>query len=77
MAKRSKATRNKRRGNVRTVRMFKNYFNNKCQYCFEAPAETLDHIIPLGKGGKDEWSNLIPACKKCNEAKRDNLPRMD
>ena len=27
---------------------------------------TIDHIIPKDKGGKDSWTNLVTACKKCN-----------
>lgn len=30
---------------------------------------TLDHVIPQSKGGKDSWTNLVTACKKCNSEK--------
>ena len=38
-----------------------------CQYCgSHASSMTIDHIIPKDKGGKDSWTNLVAACKKCN-----------
>jgi hypothetical protein len=39
-----------------------------CVYCGD-PAQTLDHIVPRSKGGPDEPSNLVPACRRCNGAK--------
>ena len=45
-----------------------------CQYC-SAECEkvhlTLDHIIPRSKGGANSWTNLVTACKKCNQRKSD------
>ena len=41
--------------------------NGTCQYCgSESLSMTIDHIIPRDKGGKDSWTNLVTACKKCN-----------
>jgi len=43
-----------------------------CQYCSsEIPRSllTLDHVIPLSKGGKTEWTNIVAACRKCNSLK--------
>lgn len=37
----------------------------------EPLAFTIDHIIPIAKGGEDELSNLAPAHRKCNRAKGD------
>ncbi len=45
-----------------------------CQYCGrKAPEVTLeiDHIYPKSKGGTDDESNLIVACKDCNLGKTD------
>jgi 5-methylcytosine-specific restriction endonuclease McrA len=39
-----------------------------CCYC-NAPAEHLDHVQPLSRGGRDVLSNVVPACAACNLAK--------
>ena len=31
--------------------------------------QTLDHIVPVTKGGTNDEKNLLPACHKCNSAK--------
>jgi len=50
-----------------------NLFNNKCAYCFEGNYESLDHIIPLRRGGTNTVKNLVPSCIKCNSSKREKL----
>lgn len=35
---------------------------------------TVDHIIPLAKGGNNDLSNLQCACSVCNRIKQDILP---
>ena len=39
-----------------------------CAYC-PAPATTLDHVLPLVRGGTNYEGNLAPACKSCNSSK--------
>ena len=39
-----------------------------CAYC-GAEATTVDHVIPLERGGSNEWDNLTPACGSCNPSK--------
>ena len=39
-----------------------------CAYC-DAPAEHLDHVVPLSKGGDDVESNILSACASCNLTK--------
>lgn len=34
---------------------------------------TIDHILPLNKGGVDNYSNVVLSCKTCNEKKRNNF----
>lgn len=46
----------------------------RCYYCgldLRAPEveATLDHRLPRSRGGTDQSSNLVPACRECNEAK--------
>lgn len=36
--------------------------------------KTIDHLIPRSKGGTDDESNLVIACRKCNEAKGVMMP---
>ena len=51
--------------------------NNQCQYCskhFMADKLTIDHVIPRSRGGKNDWLNLVTACKKCNQKKGDKTP---
>jgi 5-methylcytosine-specific restriction endonuclease McrA len=43
-------------------------WDNTCCYC-PAPAEHLDHVHPISKGGADAAHNLVPACAPCNLTK--------
>jgi 5-methylcytosine-specific restriction endonuclease McrA len=48
-----------------------------CHYCGRQirPAElTMDHIVPIVRGGKSTKGNLVPACKDCNNQKKHLLP---
>lgn len=40
-----------------------------CGYAITLKTMQADHVIPLRKGGVDELSNLLPACKSCNHYK--------
>jgi 5-methylcytosine-specific restriction endonuclease McrA len=43
-----------------------------CQYCGSQVTEqnaTLDHVLPVSKGGKTTWENSATACKPCNYRK--------
>ena len=42
---------------------------NRCKYCKTRVNLTLDHKIPIIKGGKDDVKNLQCLCKKCNGMK--------
>ena len=43
----------------------------RCYYCFSYSKTclTIDHYIPVSKGGKHTKSNVVPACKTCNARK--------
>ncbi len=48
-----------------------------CHYCKEIfkPSElTMDHLIPIARGGKSSRGNIVPACKPCNNKKKYMLP---
>jgi 5-methylcytosine-specific restriction protein A len=48
-----------------------------CHYCggnFAANVLTMDHIVPISRGGKSTRGNLVPACKNCNSNKKYYTP---
>lgn len=48
-----------------------------CSYCggvFPPKELTMDHIVPLVRGGKTVKSNVAPCCKECNSKKKHMLP---
>ena len=42
---------------------------NRCEHCGSKNELTVDHIIPLSRGGSSHPSNLQSLCRKCNEEK--------
>ena len=49
----------------------------RCHYCGRsiAPKElTMDHVVPISRGGKSSKANVVPCCKECNNAKKQLLP---
>ncbi len=48
-----------------------------CYYCkcrFPAKLLTMDHVIPISRGGRSIKSNIVPCCKTCNNKKKYLLP---
>ncbi|MEM8844064.1 MAG: HNH endonuclease [Pseudomonadota bacterium] len=48
-----------------------------CLYCgdrFDRRELSRDHVTPISQGGSDCWSNVVTACKRCNNQKADNTP---
>ncbi|MFW5901790.1 MAG: HNH endonuclease [Thermodesulfobacteriota bacterium] len=48
-----------------------------CYYCgrrFPARELTMDHIVPIARGGKTTKGNVVPCCKECNTRKKAHLP---
>ncbi|KAG8389227.1 hypothetical protein BUALT_Bualt02G0206900 [Buddleja alternifolia] len=43
--------------------------NFTCQYCSATENLTIDHVLPIARGGKWTWENLVAACAKCNSKK--------
>lgn len=50
---------------------------NLCMYCgllFRSAELTRDHITPLSRGGRDLWTNVVTACRRCNNHKGGRTP---
>ena len=48
-----------------------------CYYCgrrFRYSQLTMDHLVPLARGGRSTKDNLVPSCKECNTKKKSLLP---
>ena len=48
-----------------------------CLYCGEQYPNFMlsrDHVKPLSQGGADSWSNVVTACKRCNNHKAGRTP---
>ena len=48
-----------------------------CYYCNRRVGRdnlTMDHVVPLSRGGKSKKGNIVPACKECNNKKKYLLP---
>lgn len=46
--------------------------NRRCRYC-GGDANSVDHILPLARGGISVADNLVAACIPCNSSKCDKL----
>lgn len=49
----------------------------RCYYCEQtcAPADlTMDHVVPIARGGRSIQSNVVPSCKECNASKKLETP---
>lgn len=45
---------------------------NLCLYCGKSFTDadlTRDHILPVSRGGRDHWLNVVAACRRCNQHK--------
>lgn len=48
-----------------------------CQYCgheFHPKQLTLDHVVPASKQGLKNWTNVVTACRDCNQKKANRTP---
>ncbi len=63
---------------LRKTRWWKNRIaQGICHYCgrkFPPEELTMDHIVPITRGGKSARGNVAPACKECNNRKKYLLP---
>lgn len=54
----------------------------RCQYCGRHRTDlrgraflTRDHVVPVSRGGANDWGNVVAACSPCNNRKGNRLPR--
>jgi len=48
-----------------------------CAYCGSHCSEadlTVEHIHPVSRGGRHEWTNVVTACRSCNTRKGNRRP---
>ena len=51
--------------------------SGECWYCGRRVGYanlTMDHVIPIARGGRSSKDNLVPCCKDCNTKKKSALP---
>lgn len=49
----------------------------RCQYCtekFSGKDLTFDHVLPVSRGGRTNWENIVSSCSPCNRMKGDSTP---
>jgi 5-methylcytosine-specific restriction protein A len=49
-------------------------FCHFCQQVVGADILTMDHLVPLARGGKSTKGNIVPACPTCNKKKQLETP---
>jgi 5-methylcytosine-specific restriction protein A len=63
---------------LRKTRWWKNVVaRGVCHYCgvsFRPDELTMDHLVPIVRGGKSTRGNVVPACRECNSKKKYLLP---
>lgn len=74
----SRRTARKRNADVRAVserdlRRLLDRQRGRCFYCDQPEPTTLDHLIPLVRGGRHSIGNLVWACRTCNTSKGGRL----
>ncbi|MDX9835026.1 MAG: HNH endonuclease [Desulfobulbus sp.] len=72
-----RAEKNKARELRRTRWWQQKTASGTCWYCSRLVGFknlTMDHVIPLGRGGRSSKDNIVPCCKGCNTRKRSSLP---
>ncbi len=48
--------------------------HHRCQYCGATRDLTIDHVLPLSRGGGHTWENVVAACQSCNQRKGNRTP---
>lgn len=50
-----------------------NLYNSPCLNCGSNKNITMDHVIPIARGGRHSEGNLQPLCNRCNSSKKNKL----
>ena len=48
-------------------------FGERCAYCGDVAKLTIDHVVPITRGGRHSIGNLLPACRSCNASKNNRF----
>ena len=51
--------------------------HNICAYCgeeYQIGQLTIDHVLPSSRGGKNDWTNCVTSCQRCNQSKGNKTP---
>lgn len=43
--------------------------NYRCAYCAEARPLSVEHVVPITRGGRHTLGNILPVCRSCNSSK--------
>ncbi len=73
------ADRQKRRSSYRSTRKRMLLKSNRCHWCqieLTLDTSTLDHEIPLARGGLDNANNWVLACDNCNSRRAAEMPEL-
>jgi 5-methylcytosine-specific restriction endonuclease McrA len=65
------------RGNQKRAKMRLYRRSQKCRWCgkpLTLEEATVDHVIPLSKGGLDQDNNRVISCEPCNRDRRNDMP---
>lgn len=47
----------------------KRLYSNNCIHCGSKERITMDHLIPVSRGGRHSIGNIVPMCQECNFSK--------
>ncbi len=73
-----KVTRNSGRASRAKRRLLKTHpFCHWCNTPLGTETATLEHIIPLKRGGLDHHNNMTLACADCNHGRGHNMPELE
>ncbi len=76
--KAEKVTRNSGKAQRAKRRLLKSHpFCHWCNKPLTRETATLEHIVPLKRGGLDHHNNMTLACQPCNEKRGHNMPELE